>query len=103
MEFPYKLRDSAIHQAISRLTLLSPTARERGSEPTIKAKEERREDKSRRLLNTGSDHMPHQGAGVCCNVAWHVIWTPKEWIKFYEILGIRPLLIGKLPKLHYTV
>jgi hypothetical protein len=36
-------------------------------------------------------------------VAWHVIWTPKEWIEFYEILDIRPLLIGKLPELHYTV
>jgi hypothetical protein len=43
----------------------------------------------------------------CCNVAWHVIWNPKyiwkEWIEFCEILGIRPLLICKLPELHYTV
>jgi hypothetical protein len=23
----------------------------------------------------------------CCNVPWHVIWTPKEWIEFYEIVG----------------
>jgi hypothetical protein len=27
----------------------------------------------------------------------------KEWIDFCEILGIGPLLIGKLPELHYTV
>jgi hypothetical protein len=39
----------------------------------------------------------------CGKVAWHVIWAPKEWIEFCEILGIRPLLIGKLPELHYTV
>jgi hypothetical protein len=39
------------------------------------------------LLIRAKEPMWMPSSQPCCNVAWHVIWTPKEWIEFYKMVG----------------